>query len=101
MFSVAFRRSWSACALAPTATAMSATARSPPAHPRGRLTGSERTTAQDVGYGLRQLTDVVVRALSPGINDPTTAVHGLVACTAVVVELLPACLGAVYGMRLR
>ncbi|USI90167.1 DUF2254 domain-containing protein [Rhodococcus pyridinivorans] len=56
-------------------------------------TGSERTTAQDVGYGLRQLTDVVVRALSPGINDPTTAVHGLVACTAVLVELLPARLG--------
>ncbi|WP_016693504.1 DUF2254 domain-containing protein [Rhodococcus rhodochrous] len=56
-------------------------------------TGSERTTAQDVGFGLRQLTDVVVRALSPGINDPTTAVHGLVACTAVLVELLPARLG--------
>lgn len=56
-------------------------------------TGSERTVAQDVGYGLRQLTDVVVRALSPGINDPTTAVHGLVACTAVLVELLSARLG--------
>ncbi|MCZ1075666.1 DUF2254 domain-containing protein [Rhodococcus sp. A5(2022)] len=56
-------------------------------------TGSERTTAQDVGYGLRQLTDVVVRALSPGINDPTTAVHGLLACTAVLVELLTARLG--------
>lgn len=38
-------------------------------------TGFERTAAQDVSYGLRQLTDVVIRALSPGINDPTTAVH--------------------------
>jgi uncharacterized membrane protein len=40
-------------------------------------TGSERTPVQDVGYGLRQLTDVANKALSPGINDPTTAVHAL------------------------
>ena len=39
--------------------------------------GFERTSAQDVGYGLRQLTDVANKALSPGINDPTTAIHAL------------------------
>lgn len=39
--------------------------------------GTERTAAQDVGYGLRQLVDVINKALSPGINDPTTAIHGL------------------------
>ncbi len=50
-------------------------------------TGVERTATQDVGYGLRQLTDVAVRALSPGINDPTTAVHALQSCTAVLCEL--------------
>ena len=33
--------------------------------------GSERTAAQDVGFGLRQITDIVNKALSPGINDPT------------------------------
>lgn len=38
-------------------------------------TGFERTNVQDVGFGLRQLVDVAARALSPGINDPTTAVH--------------------------
>jgi uncharacterized membrane protein len=38
-------------------------------------TGFERTNVQDVGFGFRQLADVAVRALSPGINDPTTAVH--------------------------
>ncbi|MBV5243990.1 MULTISPECIES: DUF2254 domain-containing protein [Mycolicibacterium] len=55
---------------------------------RGALsTGLERTAAQDIGYGLRQLTDVVVRALSPGINDPTTAVHGLNSCSATLCEL--------------
>lgn len=38
-------------------------------------TGFERTNLQDVGFGFRQLADVAARALSPGINDPTTAVH--------------------------
>jgi uncharacterized membrane protein len=28
---------------------------------------------QDVEFGLVQLTDIAVRALSPGVNDPTTA----------------------------
>ncbi|GJF08676.1 hypothetical protein NGTWS0302_21900 [Mycolicibacterium cyprinidarum] len=59
---------------------------------RERVTGAlnigiERTATQDIGYGLRQLTDVVIRALSPGINDPTTAVHGLNSCSAILCEL--------------
>ncbi len=37
-------------------------------------TGFERTNVQDIGFGFRQLSDVAARALSPGINDPTTAV---------------------------
>ena len=40
-------------------------------------TPATNTPVQDAGYGLRQLTDVAVKALSPGINDPTTAVHAL------------------------
>ena len=39
--------------------------------------GYERTASEDVGFGLRQLTDVATKALSPGVNDPTTAVHAL------------------------
>ncbi len=35
--------------------------------------GRTRTLQQDVSLGLRQLADVALRALSPGINDPTTA----------------------------
>jgi uncharacterized membrane protein len=50
-------------------------------------TGTERTAVQDVGFGLRQLTDVVVKALSPGINDPTTAVHALDQSTALLCDL--------------
>ncbi|WP_170839397.1 DUF2254 domain-containing protein [Micromonospora halophytica] len=33
----------------------------------------ERTPGQDIGFGLRQLADIAERALSPGINDVTTA----------------------------
>lgn len=36
--------------------------------------GNERTGSTDLGFGLRQLQDVATRALSPGVNDPTTAV---------------------------
>lgn len=36
-----------------------------------------RTLQQDIAYGLRQLVDIANRALSPGINDPTTAVQCL------------------------
>ena len=39
--------------------------------------GYERTMQQDVAFGLRQLVDVAVKALSPGVNDPTTAVHAI------------------------
>ncbi|XAS63205.1 DUF2254 domain-containing protein [Micrococcaceae bacterium Sec5.8] len=37
--------------------------------------GFERTNDQDPVFGFRQLADVGARALSPGTNDPTTAVH--------------------------
>ncbi len=50
-------------------------------------TGYERTAAQDVGYGLRQLTDVANKGLSPAINDPTTAIHALGHISALLCEL--------------
>lgn len=37
--------------------------------------GSERQLRQEIGFGLRQLVDIAERALSPGINDPTTALQ--------------------------
>ncbi|MEZ0494556.1 DUF2254 domain-containing protein [Kineococcus sp. TBRC 1896] len=39
--------------------------------------GPEPTQAQDLAFGLRQLVDVADKALSPGINDPTTAVRAI------------------------
>ncbi len=49
--------------------------------------GRERTALQDVGYGLRQVTDVTARALSPGINDPTTAVHAIATSAALLCDI--------------
>ena len=44
----------------------------------GAITVSDdRTMQQDVAFGFRQLVDIAEKALSPGINDPTTAVQAL------------------------
>jgi uncharacterized membrane protein len=37
----------------------------------------ERTFHQDLAFGLRQLSDIALRALSSAVNDPTTAVQAL------------------------
>lgn len=39
------------------------------------LLGDRRTTGQDLEFALEQLVELAVRALSPGINDPFTAIH--------------------------
>jgi uncharacterized membrane protein len=39
--------------------------------------GDERTFEQDPKYALRLLVDIAIKALSPAINDPTTAVQAL------------------------
>ena len=39
--------------------------------------GQTRTPAQDLEYGIRQIVEIAIRALSPGINDPFTAVAAL------------------------
>ncbi len=39
--------------------------------------GRDRTMQQDPEYGVLQLSDIGVKALSPGINDPTTAMTSL------------------------
>ena len=37
------------------------------------LIGNERTVVQDVEFSVRQLVEIGLRALSPGVNDPYTA----------------------------
>lgn len=50
--------------------------------------GPTRTMRDDVTYGVRQLVDVALKALSPGINDPTTAQDAIFHLGTVVGELL-------------
>jgi len=38
---------------------------------------TERTMEQDLAFGLRQLVDIAERALSPAVNDPTTAAQSI------------------------
>jgi uncharacterized membrane protein len=39
--------------------------------------GEERTFEQDPKYAIRLLVDIAIKALSPAVNDPTTAVQAL------------------------
>ncbi|HEY7261005.1 MAG TPA: DUF2254 domain-containing protein [Trebonia sp.] len=41
------------------------------------LISGERTFVRDPAFGFRQLVDVAIRALSPAVNDPTTAVQAI------------------------
>ena len=41
---------------------------------RRLMVGPERTLEQDVEFAISQLVEIAVRALSPGINDPITAI---------------------------
>lgn len=52
------------------------------------LVGRDRTIAQDPGYGFRQLVDIAVKALSPGINDPTTATNCVAALTVLLARMV-------------
>jgi len=49
--------------------------------------GFERTLQQDVRFGLRQMVDIALRALSPAINDPYTGVQVVHHLSAVEVVL--------------
>jgi uncharacterized membrane protein len=57
------------------------------------LVGSERTSVQDLEFSIRHLVEIAVRALSPGINDPYTAmavVDRLTLSVALVMRRGPA-----------
>jgi len=47
----------------------------------------QRTLQQDCAFGIRQIVDMALRALSPGINDTTTAVMCVDYLTAILAQL--------------
>lgn len=50
---------------------------------------TERDPGQDPAFGFRQLVDIAERALSPGINDPSTATQCLDHLHTLLRELAP------------
>ncbi|GII99897.1 putative membrane protein [Sediminihabitans luteus] len=64
------------------------------------MLGSSRTPYQDVRFAVRQLTEMAVRALSPGTNDPYTPVSAFDALASGLVPVVvraPAARGRADG----
>lgn len=55
---------------------------------RALLVTDARTPHQDIGFALQQLTEMAVRALSPGTNDPYTAQNAVDDLSAGLSELV-------------
>jgi uncharacterized membrane protein len=49
--------------------------------------GRQRTVEQDAGFGIRQIVDIAMKALSPGVNDTTTAVTCVDHLAAILARL--------------
>ena len=56
-------------------------------------TGFERTLQQDIRFGMRQLVDIALRALSPAVNDPYTGIQVIQRLTVLLCILAPMPLG--------
>ncbi|MBP2233994.1 putative membrane protein [Sinorhizobium kostiense] len=51
--------------------------------------GWSRSSANDIEFAIRQLVEVAVRALSPGVNDPHTAISVVDRLGAALCDLAP------------
>lgn len=51
------------------------------------IIGDFRTVEQDAGFGIRQIVDIAMKALSPGVNDTSTAVSCLDYLGALLCQL--------------
>ncbi len=51
------------------------------------VVGPQRSPDQDLEYFLLEISDMAVKALSPGINDPTTAKHCIDRLTQILLAL--------------
>jgi uncharacterized membrane protein len=60
--------------------------------------GLQRTMLQDTGFGIRQLVDVALKALSPGVNDTTTAVTCVEYLGAILARLAARHIESPYRM---
>lgn len=51
------------------------------------ITGKERSFQQDFAFGLRQLADIAILGLSPGVNDPTSSMQAMDRIEAILIAL--------------
>lgn len=58
----------------------------------------QRMVEADAAYGIRQIVDIAMKALSPGINDTTTAVMCVDYLTAILVRLAARRIGPSHGL---
>lgn len=56
---------------------------------RSAILAEERTITQDPAFAIRALVDIALRALSPAVNDPTTAVQVVDGIEELLIELAP------------
>lgn len=54
---------------------------------RCALIAEERTLTQDPAFAIRTTVDIAIRALSPAVNDPTTASQALDAMESLLIRL--------------
>ena len=59
-----------------------------PSFPEAVYLDDGRISGADYTLGLRQVLDIGVRALSSGVNDPTTAVHAIGQCSTILRDLV-------------
>lgn len=60
------------------------------------IVAEERTVTQDPPFALRTIVDIAIRALSPAVNDPTTAVQALDTLGSLLQRLAGRDLGGVH-----
>ncbi len=61
---------------------------------RGLHLGADRTESSDLTFGMRQLQDIALRALSTGVNDPSTASIVITQLSSILMVMADEPLGA-------
>ena len=61
--------------------------------------GAFRTIDQDAGFGIRQIVDIAMKALSPGVNDTSTAVTCIDYLSVLLAKLANRRLDAPFAVR--
>ena len=49
--------------------------------------GHERSMSEDIAFGIQQIVDIALKAMSPSVNDPTTAMNGIDRLVQVLIAI--------------